>query len=242
MPEDEPTRIVLHRKTVKIVGPPPAPEPTPEPAPEPAPKPAPEPPKDLVLTSDVWAAYGRLRSVDATAKALGVPVEKVRATLESDRPRLMQMIRELHESRAAAWEARERRVGNMLDTVLDTYDGLLLEIKAAMDDGRITRIRDQNGDELPVLDAIQMVVMGRIAEQTTKIAQVARSLAASKDDIVTAIEMEDPNLQDPNFMADEDIAELVRDAGLDLPPMLAAKIKKITNTAISPDKKDDAPS
>jgi len=235
MPEDQPIQVSTARKTTRVKS-------KPSPPPPPPAEPEPEKPKDLVLASDVWAAYGQLRSVSATAKSLKISEDKVRATLEADRPRLQKLISTLHESRAAAWEARERRVGFMLDSVLDTYDGLLLEIKSAMEDGRITRIRDQNGHELPVLDAIQMVVMGRIAEQTTKIAQVARTLAASKDDIVTAIEMEDPELQDPNFMADEAIAELVNEAGLDLPPMLAAKIKRITNTATSPDKKDNASS
>lgn len=202
------------------------------------PQETPEPRESLSVRSDVWAAYATLRSVRGVAAKLGMSPATVRQVLEADKDRLRVLLDDLHEERAAMWASRERRVGAMLDTVLDTYDGLMLEIADAMADGRVTRIRNDEGGFLPVIDAIQLVVMSKIADQTVRIAQVSRTLANESSQATTRLAAaEVDELQGLEAYADEELAAIVEEAGVSLPPMLAQKLKRVENTA----QNDNAP-
>lgn len=64
-----------------------------------------------------------------------------------------------------------------IDGTLDLYAGLLLEVKAATEDGRLTTILDGDGNRYPVPNAMQFLLASRMLDQLVKIAQVGRALS-----------------------------------------------------------------
>lgn len=189
-------------------------------------------PDRLETQMAVWEAYARLRSQRRVARELGISVWIVQAVLESDRKRVKAVVAEHIEQLVAGWEDRHHRAQGVMDDLIGLCEAMVAEIKQAAQEGRATRILDREGYPMPVLDAMQFMVMSRLLDQMSKLGAQAHQISSSYRQGAAASDAEDQDgsgsgAQRFELMDDAQIAAAIRRGGFKLPPILERKVKRI---------------
>lgn len=205
----------------------------------------PEPPVRIATRSAVWEQYAQARSIRAVARRLGLSAYQVKSVLESDPERLLGIIQEFCEEQIAHWENKHERIHGLLDLLMDFWEAMLLEIRTAANEGRVTSIRNEAGEPMPVLDAVQFLIMSRLLDQARGMAETAirTSLAYRTAGAVGGADGEggrDPlSTKALELLDDAELAKFYLDAGTDLPPYLAKKVELLAQEKAPPAERPD---
>lgn len=183
----------------------------------------------------VWESFARTRSVRATARELGADWRVVRQVIAMDEDRVRSMIDVHVEELVSRWEEHHEKVHGHIDALIDMVGAMIAEIRAAALEGRMTSILNKDGYPMPVVDAIQFIVMSRTLEQLSRIAGQAfdvssayrRGVAADRAVQGARQAAGGGGLYDFERMDDRQLADVIRQAGLKLPPLLERKVKLI---------------
>jgi len=184
----------------------------------------------LSVQIDVWTAYESTRSVKAAAKVTGHAEHVVREVLASDTQRQYVIIDDFLEACVSEWETKQVRAHGIMNRLFELFERLMDEIGQAQEEGRPTKILDRAGVPLPVLDAIELMVVSKLFDQAAKCAQVAHSISeqyrrgrgpgAAVDAGVSG------NDQFEKW-DDRRLAEAIKAGGLKLPLILEKKIRQL---------------
>jgi len=129
---------------------------------------------------EIWTSYAKLQSIVLVSEATGHSYHVVRSTLAADRRRLDRIKQDQIELAAAKWELQRNEALGMLTRTLRMYLGDLVAIEQAVREGRtLTKIRGEDGIELPVLHARELMVKSRMVDQFIKLGAQAEATAAS---------------------------------------------------------------
>lgn len=193
----------------------------------------PDNPETQVL---VWATYARLRSVRRTAQELHVKDWVVREVLKNDRDELLAIMDNYMEAMISHWESAAVHGHHLMNDMLEIVGSMLTEIKTAALEKRITVIRDQDGYPMPVLDAAQFVVVCKLFDQIARMTDRAQTIFSAYRAGKAIPSPVGNGYESRRFdeMSDVDLAAMLRDVNLTLPPGLAQKIKMIENKADQP--------
>lgn len=177
----------------------------------------------------VWEAYARLRSIRRVAEELGVSKWRVSEVLGSDRNRMLAMIDEHMEALVAGWESQHEEAQAIMGELLALCRAMLAEIRRAAYEGRLTQIRDKMGYPMPVLDAVQFLVMTRLLDQVAKIGVQAQAISSAyrKGDTSLAKEITPGGGDSFETMSDAQLVSIIKAGGMKVPPILAQKIKQL---------------
>lgn len=129
------------------------------------------------VEAEIWMAFEKMRSLRGTAMDTGHTVNQVRQVLDRDPERIVQILEEFYQASVAEWQKKEVTAHWIIDSLLDIYRGVILEIKQATEEERLTRIKDPEGFFYTVPDAIQFVTASRMLDQVARIAQVAHGIS-----------------------------------------------------------------
>lgn len=129
--------------------------------------------------TQVWTVYGRVRSIVKTAAELNITVGQVRTVLNFDKVRHERVKQDAIEEKASQWEEHENRALALLTKAVGNLAGDLLEIEKAVEEDRMTTIRNEDGIKLPVLNARQLMITAKIVDQLTNLATKASAIAAA---------------------------------------------------------------
>lgn len=188
-------------------------------------------PDNLETQVMVWESYSSTRSARRTSRETQIPQWIVTKILHSDRDRMLRMVDEFMESMVSQWEDKQQRAQIIMDDLMNLCEGMVHEIKIAATEGRMTSIRDRDGNQMPVLDVIQFLVVSRLLDQVTRIATQASmiSTAYRSGETGLAKKMKDTDIGRDNFEAMDDmqLAAVIRAGGLKLPAVLERKVKMI---------------
>ena len=198
-------------------------------------------PEDLQLQTEVWEAYDRLRSTRKVAAELKLGDWVVRRVLNQDRRRMIAMIDSSMESVVADWEQAATHALRITQDGLGIVEGLFLEIQAAAAEGRVTTIRDKMGEELPVLDAINFLIVSRVLDQVTNTAAKGMQISlAYRGGAPIGERLEQAGdggdiMEQIKAMDDLEIVKRIRASGLRPPPYLERKLKMIESRVLPKD-------
>lgn len=190
-------------------------------------------PNDLQTQLDVWGSYARLRSKRAVVRELAIAEWIVRDVLASDQQRLIALIDEEMENLVSQWETTHGRAHRLMADLLDIADGLITEIKTAAAEGRVTTIRDRDGFPMPVLDAMQFVVMTKLLDQLARIAEKAQQISTAYRTGHPFAEAEKraggshAGGKPLDAMDDLELAHVIEAGGIKLPDILVRKVKQV---------------
>lgn len=189
---------------------------------------APPSARNLQTQIEVWDAYLRLRSRARVAAELGYSERIVRDVLASDPERLRMMNDSIREDRAARWEQHEGRALVVIDRLLAIAEAQVAEIMLAAAEGRVTSIRDKDGYQLPVLDAVNLMVMSRMLDQMVGVStRAADAVNRYRGETADKAGAAGPAGQSFETMTDAELAEVIRAGGVPVPAILAQKVKML---------------
>jgi len=176
------------------------------------------------IEADIWLAFERTRSLRGTVRETGCTLDQVRQVLDGDPGRISQILREFIEACVAEWEAKAVASHAIMDQLLDLYRGILLEIQQATEEERLTRIKDPEGYQYTVPDAVQLVAASRMLDQVARIAQIAQGISESyrgrPDENGSRREGEG----DPMDWPEDRLVEWLRAGKMRVPKALEAKV------------------
>ncbi len=187
----------------------------------------------------VWETYAVERSARATAEKLGVKRWIVREIIQRDRHRVNEIIDANLEMMVASWEHTCERAHRLMGDLVGITEGMILEIKTATIEGRMTTIRDRNGYPMSVLDATQFLVMSRLLDQTARIAERAQEISTAyrRGGQTPAGDDGGPggpggigsaaNADDIDTMSDRELARIIKAGRFTMPPLLAKKLENL---------------
>lgn len=193
-------------------------------------------PSNIATQIEVWEVYEKTRAIRATSEQTGISRWIVERIIGQDRHRMNLILNQVREESVAKWEDHEKRSQGIIDDLLQICENLFLEIKDAARTGRLTSIRNADGYQMPVLDAIQFMVMTRMMDQVSRLASQAHGISAAfrtgDTDLLKKMGAADG---DPGFerMDDRQLAQAIKDGGLVLPPLLAQKMKLLESGVAS---------
>lgn len=187
----------------------------------------------LELRAKVWDLAGEERSRWAIARALKIPWQQVDEILGEDLERWVGLVDVATERLVSGWETAEAKALDLIHRNLALFADLLAEIEAATREGRLTSIRNAKGIPLSITEAMSQLVAMRLHDQLLATAEKARKISAgyrhgqpNEDDADTERRRRD------ELLSVETVAQRVLDAGLTLPPLLAAKLKQVSSTLV----------
>ena len=182
----------------------------------------------MTVQIDTWAAYERLRSVKATARETGYSEHVTREVLDSDTQRQHVILDDFLEACVAEWETKQVRAHGIMNQLFGLFEALMAEIGAAQAEGRATKIVDRNGVGLPVLSAVELMVVSKLFDQAAKCAQVAHSISESYRRGRGIGAGEDGEIGAGDNVAkwsDRALYDAIKAGGLKLPKVLEQKMK-----------------
>lgn len=190
-------------------------------------------PDQLETQIRVWDSYARHQSRRKVAEELEISESVVRRVLDMDRPQLRAMMEEAFERIVSDWEESGARSLRLVKALLTLYEGQLAEIARAAEEGRMTSICGPDGYPLPVMNAIEFLVQTKMMDQLVKLAGQATAISngfrggqlAGKDEEGEGPAR--PGVFDFNRMSDAEIAQVIKDANMTVPPTLRRKVDNL---------------
>lgn len=187
---------------------------------------------------EVWQSYTRLRSYRAVHDETGIPRDTVRAVLNQDLGRIRMIAREFLEEYTAHLEEAGQRSMSLIQQAMELCSHFMAEVQAAAAEGRMTVIRDQNGQPMPVLDVVEFLQNCKILDQAMKVAektwQMSREFRLERQP--QDGEGGDSASLSINFtkMSDYEIAVMLRAGGRPLPPALERCVQIVESQTKKP--------
>lgn len=180
--------------------------------------------KQLQVHAAVWAAYVEYHTVRGVCNHTGYGYDVVVDVLNADKPRLAAMLNMYMEEFVGRWEKLQSRSLDLIDRVLAHFQNLLTEIETAAKENRITHILNAKGEPMPVLEAMEYLVMTRVLDQILRVAEVGRKISQEyrgpRLEVVSDMREQVARELDPVAVAKE-----MQRVGLTLPPLLAEKLR-----------------
>lgn len=191
--------------------------------------------QDEVIAMDqeiaIWTSYGRLQSILLVSQELDITVHRVRTTLSYDKERLDRIKQDKIEMAAARWEIKRDQSLDLMARTLKMYLGELLAIEHAIKEKRtLTTIRGEDGLELPVLNARELLLKARMMDQLIKLGAQAQATASAlrAGHVPTVAEDHgESQLPDPAKMNDLQLVQMLKAVGEDVPEGLQLKADQI---------------
>ena len=185
----------------------------------------------LATQLDTWTAYEGCRSVKGTCELTGYSQHVVREVLRSDTARQHVILDDFLEACVAEWESKQVRAHAVMNRLFELFEALMADIGKAQANGGMTTIKGRDGNPLPVMDAIELMVVSKLFDQAAKCAQVAHGISDAYRRGKSAEVVPDADADDFENWSDHRLAECLKAGGVKLPRILEAKVKRLAESA-----------
>lgn len=180
------------------------------------------------LAEQAWTLFVQNNSMAETARAMGVPYERIRSTFRKDPLRMEDVRIAQQEASISRWRPQEALAATTCGRLLGMVNETLDHIEVCQREGRLTDLIDPKSDpnvahvHMTPAHALQWLLAARVLDMAQKVGFTASKIVEGTSLLVDArlAKHETKDRRDPSQMTSAELIAAVKDfeaAGLKLP-------------------------